>query len=169
MSTIEHDTPEAVAQAPDHRSAAGWVWMPHPGHLIVSSDCRFHLTTWIPGGVGTGYPAGVIVSTVGEWLPDAASREAFAEARGIKLHGLGDARRADWMNQCGYQEIGAGRLYETMVFPAEPKFDEDHACCPFAAADWVEIDFAGYNDHGLAYRGHLEICRRWAARMEEVE
>ena len=86
--------------------------MPHPAHLIVSRDCRFHLATFIPGA----RVCGVIISTVGEWLPDSEVREITARCRGVQLEGRGDARLADYMAKIGFQEIGAGRTYETMVF-----------------------------------------------------
>lgn len=39
---------------------ADWYWCGYPGHLIVASDCRFHLHTRI---------GQVIVSTVGDYHP----------------------------------------------------------------------------------------------------
>ncbi len=38
-----------------------WVWMPHAGHCILGSRCRFHLSTYV---------GGYIVSTVGECPKD---------------------------------------------------------------------------------------------------
>lgn len=127
-----------------------WIWMPHPAHLIVSQDCRFHLATYLP----TGH----IVSTVGEWLPDAGAREIFADTKGIKLKGKGDERRYSFINQHGFVEIAAGRKYETMVFTAKAGND----CCPWQVANHEELDCAGYNDAGEAYRGHLAMCEKWA-------
>jgi len=65
---------------PKHPSTSKgkWIWMPHAGHLIVSSDCRFHLNTYV---------GGYIVSTVGEYFPDEGVREIFAESRGVNLEG----------------------------------------------------------------------------------
>ena len=122
-----------------------WVWMPHAGHLIVGHDCRFHLTT----RVGKH-----LISTVGEWWPDETVREIHANVHYIVLEGKGDARAADFLKKCGYMEIGAGRTYETMVFPAKKS---DERCCPWTAASWDSIDMGGYNDPGDAYEGHLPI------------
>lgn len=130
-----------------------WVWMPHPGHLIVALDCRFHLNTYV---------GGYIVSTVGEYLPDSAVREIFAQSRGVTLEGRGDSRRYDYMKKIGYEKIGWDRLYETMVFPAKSNQDDGKHCCPWLAADWSELDTRGYNDSEAAARGHLEMCEKWA-------
>lgn len=129
-----------------------WIWMPHPAHLIVSHDCRFHLATVV---------GDVIVSTVGEYFPDSETREILANCRGIKLQGRGDERRHDYMKKIGYEEIGCGRKYETMVFKAVPGKAEN-ACCPFTQRDGRDLDSDGYNDASAAYAGHLAMCKKWA-------
>lgn len=134
-----------------------WVWMPHPGHLIVGRDCRFHLATRV---------GPFLVSTVGEYLPDADVREILAEARGVKLEGRGDQRRGDFMGKVGYTEIGCGRLYETMVFRAAPAPDYEGAlgaCCPWRQADGTDLSCQGFNTAAEAYAGHLATCQRMAA------
>ncbi len=137
-----------------------WLWMPHPGHLIVAHDCRFHLNTWVPSDDST--PGGFIVSTVGEYLPDSVVREIHANVRGIQLSGRGDERLADFMEKCGYVEIGCGRLYETMVFRAEPASPgEGEECCPFRMADSSALDVDGYNDPDAAALGHYAMCEKW--------
>jgi hypothetical protein len=123
--------------------------MPHAAHLIVADDCRFHLATWVGGH---------IVSTVGEWLPDESVRERLALSRGIELRGRGDARRADFLKRLGYEEIGAGRRYETMVFPAKAN---PGSCCRYVAAEFHELDTGCYNDALAAYEGHLALCDAW--------
>lgn len=130
-----------------------WVWMPHPGHFIGGHDCRFHLCTWVGEW---------IVSTVGEYLPDSNVRETMARSRGIILEGRGDARLMSWMNKVGYEEIGFGRKFETMVFPAEPD-RYGSTCCPYRASEFSEQDVAGYNDAGAAFAGHNAMCEKWAA------
>lgn len=136
---------------------ADWIWMPHPGHFICARDCRFFLNTLV---------GNFIVSTVGEYLPDAPIREILASSRKIKLEGMGDRRRADYMEKIGYEEIGLDRKYETMVFLAEKT---EHECCPYRAASGHDLDFAGYNDPGEAYKGHLELCEKWSRkRASEV-
>lgn len=131
-----------------------WRWFGHVGHLIVGHDCRFHLCTLI---------GDYLVSTVGEYLPDEGVREIFAETKGVVLEGRGDERRADYMRKVGYKEIGAGRLYETMVFRAgEPCTDPSCNCGLPALADAMELDADGYNDAGSATRGHYAMCDRVA-------
>jgi hypothetical protein len=76
--------------------------MPHAAHLCVGADCRFYMATCV------GH---YIVSTIGEYIPDAPVREMLAECRGIKLEGQGDARFYDWLQKCGYEEVGPGRKY----------------------------------------------------------
>ena len=127
-----------------------WVWMPHAGHLIVGSKCRFHLNTYV---------GDYLVSTVGEYVPDSATREILAQSRGVNLRGRGDEREADWMRKVGFEEIGAGRTYETLVFHATKAKD---GCCPYTAASWSEIDGRGYNDAAEAFAGHLAMCEEWA-------
>jgi hypothetical protein len=127
-----------------------WIWMPHPGHFICAAYCRFHLTTCV---------GDYLVSTVGEWVPDASVRELLAQSNGIVLEGKGDAREADYMRKMGFHEIGAGRRYETMVFAARKADDE---CCPWRMADSTELDFDGYNDAGAARLGHLALCEKWS-------
>jgi hypothetical protein len=129
-----------------------WVWMPHPGHLIVGNECRFHLNTYV---------GGFIVSTVGEYFPDAPVRELLAESQGIKLEGVGDARRADYMKKVGYQEIGFERTYETMVFKAMRSAD---SCCPWRQESGMNLDMEGYTNAGDATKGHLRLCRKWAEK-----
>ena len=133
-----------------------WIWMPHPGHLIVARDCRFHLNTCV---------GDFIVSTVGEYLPDSTIRDILAECRGIELQGKGDARLADYMQKIGWQEIGAGRLYETMVFrAAQAPGGAEEECCIYRMADGMEVDMAGYNNPRDAYEGHLEMCEKWSKK-----
>lgn len=73
-----------------------WIWMPHPGHLCIASQCRFHLNTYV---------GKYIVSTVGEYVP-------------------ADSRESDWMKKNGFKEIGLDRTYETMVFKAVKSKDK---------------------------------------------
>lgn len=129
---------------------SNWIWMPHPGHLIVASHCRFHLNTYVNDH---------IVSTVGEWVPSETEQYLFANLKGITLEGKGDAREAYYVQKMGYQEIGAGRTYETMVFTAR---DDESVCCPYSIRDYRELDMQGYNDPGEAYHGHLDMCKKYS-------
>lgn len=129
-----------------------WVWMPHPAHLIVARDCKFFLSTYV---------GGYIVSTVGEYFPDEGVREIFANSRGITLKGMGDERRADYMEKIGYEEIGLDRKYETMVFKAT---HSKHGCCPWVIESGMELDMLGYNDPTEAAAGHMKLCRKWSKK-----
>lgn len=128
-----------------------WVWMPHPGHFIAASDCKFHLNTAVAGGK-------YIVSTVGEYFPDYLVREGLAESRGVKLEGMGDARRYDYMEKVGYEDIGLNRKYETMVFKAKKS---KHDCCRYEQTSGSNLDFEGYSTPRDAYKGHLKLCAKW--------
>lgn len=124
--------------------------MPHPGHFICSNQCRFILNTWVNG---------YIVSTVGEYFPSSDVRKILANSRGIKIEDKGDYWDADYMQKIGFEPIGLDRLYETMVFKAKKSKEK---CCPYVMRTPArEIDFAGYNDPGEAYRGHLKMCNKY--------
>lgn len=132
-----------------------WVWMPHPAHLCVAQDCRFFLATKV---------GKYIVSTVGEYLPDVGIREIFAKSRGVKLEGMGDARRADYMKKIGYEDIGFGRKYETIVFPASKPSKSGCKACPYVISSGRDFDMKGYNTAEEAYKGHMALCAKWAKK-----
>ena len=98
-------------------------------------------------------------------------REILAEFRGIELVGLGDERRADWMEKAGFEDIGCDRKYETMVFRS--KVSDGIGCCHWKADHGDgELDFSGYNDPGEAYEGHLAMCQKWSSQpivLQEVD
>lgn len=131
-----------------------WIWMPHPAHFICSQDCHFHMAT----KVGKW-----IISTIGELLFDMQVNEILAKHRNIQLEGMGDFRRADWMRKNGWEEIGMGRTYETMVFKAE-KSNEKNSCCPYRIASGSYVDFRGYKTSEDAYQGHLELCEEYSKK-----
>lgn len=131
-----------------------WEWFGKAGHFICGQDCRFHLCTLVGPW---------LVSTVGEYLPDSSIWEIEAKFRGVTLEGRGDARRADYMRKVGYSQIGSGRTYETMVFPAGERCSAEGCGCGMpTASDWSERDERGYNDAAAATRGHYEMCEKWA-------
>lgn len=130
-----------------------WEWFGHSGHLIVGHLCRFHLCTKV---------GSYLVSTVGEYFPDAPIREMFAKHRGIELEGRGDARQVDYMKKIGFEEIGADRLYETMTFKAGKPCDAPDCGCGLPKIDGHELDTDGYNDAGAATKGHREMCLKWS-------
>lgn len=129
-----------------------WVWMPHAGHLVVGSMCRFHLNTLVNGR---------IVSTVGEYLPPEGSWPIYAESKRVILEGRGDELERDFLKKVGFVEIGAGRMYETMVFKARKSTAR---CCAWEQSSGENLDFDGYNDAGDAAAGHLAMCKKWAKK-----
>lgn len=66
-----------------------------------------------------------------------------------------------------FENIGAGRKYETFVFKAQKETNEAAQCCPYAMSDPSEIDGEGYNDSVSAYKGHLAMCEKWAKEGNE--
>lgn len=128
--------------------------MPHPGHFICARDCQFFLNTYV---------GDFIVSTVGEYFPDAPVREIIAQHRNITLKGIGDERRFDYGKKIGFKEIGLDRKYETMVFRASRR-EDDNECCPYRVSDHTDLDFDGYNDPVSAYKGHMKMCEKWSRK-----
>lgn len=129
-----------------------WVWMPHPGHFICARWCQFFLNTYV---------GGYIVSTVGEYVPDAPVRDICAEAKKIILRGKGNDRLADYMKKVGYEDIGLNRKYETMVFSAKKSKNK---CCPHEMTEANDVDFDSYNDADDATVGHYKMCNKWAKK-----
>ena len=137
-----------------------WEWFGSAGHFICGQDCRFHLCT----KVGPW-----LVSTVGELLPDSNSWDIYADrVGGIPPELRGDAKRAWFLQNVGFLDVGHGRKYETMVFRLtdERCTAEDCACEMPVVAEWGEIDSNGYNVRGDAQRGHYAMCERWATKPE---
>ncbi len=134
-----------------------WIWMPHPAHFICASDCKFFLATKI---------GKYIVSTVGEYFPDAPIREIFAQSRNKPLEGMGDARRADYMKKIGFEELHCGGiLYETMVFKAT-KSPKEKGCkaCPFVIDSGQNLDSEYYKTPNEAFIGHYKLCQKWSKK-----
>lgn len=134
-----------------------WVWMPHPGHFICCMSCQFILNTYV---------GKYIVSTVGEYWAERAVREIHAETYDKEWlvenkHLRGDNFDRAYMEKFGYQTVGYDRLYETMVFKAKKS---KYECCPWEQVGGKDIDFAGYNDAGDAYKGHLKMCEKWSKK-----
>lgn len=131
-----------------------WIWMGHAGHFICADKCRFHLNTYV---------GGYIVSTVGEYWPERAVREIHARVYNSEWHRennhlLGDNYDAAYMKRFGFEEIGCGRTYETMVFKAKKT---DYICCPWQMSG-AELDFLGYNNEDEASKGHMKLCNKWS-------
>lgn len=129
--------------------------MPHPAHLCVADRCQFHLATYV---------GQYIVSTVGEYWPERAVREIHAQVHDPEW--LAKHRQCldfdgRYRAHFGFEEIGGGRTYETMVFKAS---GSPRACCPFIVTG-AEHDFAGYNDAATAREGHMALCLKWSVQL----
>lgn len=134
--------------------------MPHPAHFICSHMCRFVLATEV---------GGYIVSTVGEYWPEESSRRIHAQVFAPKWYAknkdlVGDEFDYAYMKKFGYQELGPGRSYETMVFRSK-KLQE--RCCPYQIAGPEERDFEGYTDAASATAGHMRLCKKWARKNKD--
>lgn len=135
-----------------------WVWFGNAGHLIVGHMCRFHMCTKV---------GEYLVSTVGEYWPSRQSREIHAEVHDARWLSenkalMGDTFDTAYMKRFGYEEIGSGRTYETMVFRAGAPCDADGCGCGLPAISGHELDADGYNYAGAATRGHYAMCEKWA-------
>lgn len=133
-----------------------WTWMPHPAHFICSFDCRFHLAMRV---------GRYLISSIGEYFPDAPVREIIAESMEIELKGRGDMRKADFLKRIGYQEIGYARKYETMVFYASLNENPEHQCCPYRIESGNEIESCGANTATEAYNNHMKMCEMYAEKQ----
>lgn len=146
---------------PVDQKSFDWQWFGNAGHFICSMYCRFHLCTLVGGKY--------LVSTVGQYMPDAPVREVLAQSRGFNLKQQGDAREYEWLRKNGgYETIGYERLYETMVFRV--KKGKFCTCgCNLPRIIPSELDFAGYNDAKEATEGHMKLCKKWSERMGEED
>lgn len=133
-----------------------WIWLPHSAHLIVGDKCQFHLATYV---------GKYIVSTIGEYWAEQEVRRIHAKIHNEKWYEENKELKGDYfdnayMKEFGYEEIGCGRIYETMVFKAKKsKF----RCCPFVIQSG-EVDFKGYNNPKEAFNGHYKMCLKWSKK-----
>jgi hypothetical protein len=81
-----------------------------------------------------------LISTVGEWMPDPRK-------------------------PC--QELGSGRLYETMVFRAGEPCDRRGCRCGKPKITGHELDMTGTRFRGVAKENHMAMCYQWAERGED--
>lgn len=135
-----------------------WRWFGCAGHFICGHQCRFHLCTQVGDH---------LVSTVGDLWHERGSREIHARVRDPEWLArnqplLGDDFDRAYMERFGYQEIGLGRLYETMVFRAGKPCDSRTCGCGLPSIDGGELDMEGYMTAPAATKGHLAMCERWA-------
>ena len=105
--------------------------MGHAGHFVCGPRCQFHLTTYV---------GGYIVSTLGELPANKFSIEA-----GIDIN--------------GFEDLGRGYLYETMVFKARKS---KRICCPYEMENPSEVDGERYTNADEATLGHMLMCEKWS-------
>lgn len=144
---------------------SNWKWFGNAGHFICAQWCRFHLCTQ----VGTH-----LVSTVGELWPERVSREIHAKVYdpawlAENKYRKGDDFDAAYMKRFGFQEIGFGRKYETMVFEAGKPCDVEGCNCGLPRISGMELDVDAYNEAGAATSGHFAMCVKWAEAKVKVE
>lgn len=136
-----------------------WKWFGDPGHFICAFDCRFHLCTQV---------GKYLVSTVGKYFPDEPTREIIAKSRGIELQGVGDARKQDYMDKIGFQNISLNYKYETMVFMAGEPCTLPNCNCGLPRTNGSELDVDTYNTAGEATKGHMTMCEKWNLKLNEA-
>lgn len=122
--------------------AVQWEWYGHNAHFICGRWCRFHMAT-----------------KVGPWLVSTVG--LFVHPR---RSGGGETPEREWLkdNPNG-EEVGCDRFYETMVFKAGAPCAVEGCGCGLPAINGSEVDFLGYQTAGEARKGHMELCRKWAA------
>jgi hypothetical protein len=138
---------------------ADWVFMPHWGHFICGRWCRFHINTYL----GNGY----IVSSIGEYWPPKPVQQIHARVHDLDWYLdhvtlLGDEWDAAYHKRFGFEQVGSGRTYETMVFEAESETDPEAMCCPWRIANGQDKEFIGANDSVSAYQNHMALCEKWS-------
>ena len=61
-------------------------------------------------------------------------------------------------------EIGYGRLYETMVFNVGKRCAAPKCMCGMPEIDGSELDFNGYNNAKDATEGHMALVKKWSRK-----
>lgn len=138
-----------------------WKWFGLPGHFICSQWCRFHLCTQV---------GQYLISTVGQLWLERSSREIHASIYDPKWfeenrHLKGDAFDYAYMSKFGFETVGAGRLFETMVFQIEGKCTDKKCNCGQPSIIPSEIDALPSNRVDEATKNHMELCTKWARKQ----
>ncbi len=68
-----------------------------------------------------------------------------------------------------WQEVGSGRMCETMVFMAGKPCAQADCRCGVPEIDGDSLDFGAYNDPGSAQEGHAAMCARWASAQFQAK
>ena len=137
-----------------------WKWFGNAGHFICGQWCRFHLTTQV---------GKYLVSTVGELWLERGSRESHAKVYDPKWftensYRMGDDFDYAYMKHFGYEEVGAGRKFETMVFKID-KFCNAKGCnCGMPIIVPSELDAVPANTAKEATKAHYKLCKKWSKK-----
>ena len=86
-----------------------WIWMPHPGHFIGASNCKFIMNTYVNG---------YIVSTVGEYFPDAEVRRIHLQGK-IDMPPMGIDGNGKF-----YRDTSNTELYKSILELKGDSFDD---------------------------------------------
>ena len=124
---------------------ADWKWYGNAAHFICGQWCRFHLATKV---------GRVVVSTIGEYVhPRNSKGSERAETEWLSENPLGE-------------NVGAGRKFETMVFPT--RGDKCECGCGLPTVVYkYDLDFMGHDTREDATKGHMEMCERWADEVRQ--
>ena len=63
-----------------------------------------------------------------------------------------------------WEDIDAGRKYETIVFKITSRCKARNCRCLFPHHDGQELDTKGYNLRREAQKGHLAMCEKWSKK-----
>lgn len=77
---------------------------------------------------------------------------------------VGEYQPKGWGSTTDFNEIGAGRKFETFVFRARPCPESE--CVPGCVQlkSGHEIDALGANDAATAYANHFALVKKWNAK-----
>lgn len=138
-----------------------WAWFGVAGHFICGDKCQFHLTTRI--GM-------MLVSTIGEYMPDSTVQTILARTRGFALTERGYAREAEfYQKNGGFEKIGAWGKYETMVFAAGAPCAEPDCDCGLPSIDGHSLGGERYDARKDATEGHMRYCELAATGRIPIE
>lgn len=135
-----------------------WEWFGNAAHFICGRGCQFHLATKV---------GKYLVSTVGELWSAESTRRIHAEIWNPEWwaknkYKIGDDFDSAYMKEFGFQEVGCGRKYETMVFEAGEPCNTKGCGCGVPTISGSELDFRAYNSSKEARAGHMELCLKWS-------
>lgn len=126
-----------------------WTWMPHVDS-IIGDDCQFRLCTYVNG---------YLITTIGEYLPERNILKSIHPLDN-KLQTLkGDEFDRYFLSKYGYEKIAMGHLYQTQVFIAQKRVEEEDQCCTHHRVKGEYcIESNGYAYAVSATVGHMNLC-----------